>query len=393
MGPRFRNLCAGMLVALAALPASAHAIAGDVFVVDANALGPPGDGAVFRIGASGGTATAIAGPSAQFEQPTGLALDSDGTLLLTDYHAAINALYRVASTGSISTILSGNPLIQPSDVARDPSGSYVVSKFGSSDAIFRVSRRGEWSTIYAGAPLMAPTSVVVARSGAIYIADEITSDIYRIGRRSFTPVLFGDSTLIGEPEDLALSPDERTLYVANGGAGTILKVDTATGAVSSFAQIPSGSAHGLELLPDQSLLVSDASNGGRIMSVPASGSPVTPFSTDAAFEAPHDIVVEPAKCSGKTATVVGTNGADKIRGSASADVISTLGGKDMVKSFGGKDTICGGGASDRLFGGGASDKLLGQEGKDTLNGGEGRRDVCKGGRSADVGAACEKGKV
>ena len=113
------------------------------------------------------------------------------------------------------------------------------------------------------------------------------------------------------------------------------------------------------------------------------GADLGTFSADPDLNTPRGIVVEPAPCAGRIPTVVGTNAAETIRGSAFADVISTLGGKDKVKALGGKDIVCGGAGKDILLGGAGNDKLLGQAGKDVLRGGKGK-DKLKGGPGKDV---------
>jgi uncharacterized delta-60 repeat protein len=115
----------------------------------------------------------------------------------------------------------------------------------------------------------------------------------------------------------------------------------------------------------------------------------------------------PPRCGGTPATIVGTAGKDRLRGTRRADVIAALGGADTVAGGGGADLICGGGGNDRLSGGpgrdrllggpGAdrlaggpgADRLLGQAGRDTLLGGAGR-DRCLGGPARDR-SACERG--
>jgi CSLREA domain-containing protein len=94
-------------------------------------------------------------------------------------------------------------------------------------------------------------------------------------------------------------------------------------------------------------------------------------------------------CNGVTATLVGTEGADKLSGTPGADVIVALGGKDTVRGLAGKDRLCGGAGKDRLVGGGGKDRLLGEGGKDRLRGGRGK-DVCKGGPARDRAAGCER---
>ena len=65
-------------------------------------------------------------------------------------------------------------------------------------------------------------------------------------------------------------------------------------------------------------------------------------------------------CDGKVATIVGTEGADRIAGTPGADVIVGLGGRDRVDGAGGDDRVCGGGDADVLRGGAGDDRLFGQ---------------------------------
>ena len=90
----------------------------------------------------------------------------------------------------------------------------------------------------------------------------------------------------------------------------------------------------------------------------------------------------PTSCKGKTATIVGDDGPNKLSGTRAADVIAALGGNDKVSGLAGKDTICGGSGKDTLKGGKGNDKLFGQAGKDTLKGGPGK-DKLKGGAGKD----------
>ena len=78
------------------------------------------------------------------------------------------------------------------------------------------------------------------------------------------------------------------------------------------------------------------------------------------------------RCGGKRATVVGTPGRDRLRGTRRADVIVALGGDDRVVAGGGRDLVCGGAGADRLSGGAGRDRLIGGRGRDTLLGGPGR---------------------
>jgi hypothetical protein len=98
--------------------------------------------------------------------------------------------------------------------------------------------------------------------------------------------------------------------------------------------------------------------------------------------APIPLGAAAASCNRKPATIIGTDGANKLSGTPGADVIAALGGNDKVSGLAGNDVICGGGGKDSLNGGKGNDKLFGQQGKDTLKGGPGK-DKLKGGSGKD----------
>ena len=113
-------------------------------------------------------------------------------------------------------------------------------------------------------------------------------------------------------------------------------------------------------------------------------------------------------CFGKTATIVGSAGDDRLMGTAGDDVIVSLGGRDVVEAKSGDDSIClgpggdendylyeqakGGRGRDRLSGGSEDDLLAGGGGRDALHGGIGRdtffagagSDTASGGRGIDA---------
>ena len=85
-------------------------------------------------------------------------------------------------------------------------------------------------------------------------------------------------------------------------------------------------------------------------------------------------------CLGRSATIVGSSGRDRLEGTRGNDVIVGY-GKDLIIGRGGADRICGGGDNDTISGGpgadrirgqGGSDLIVGFAGNDALNGGPGR---------------------
>jgi Ca2+-binding RTX toxin-like protein len=71
------------------------------------------------------------------------------------------------------------------------------------------------------------------------------------------------------------------------------------------------------------------------------------------------VVVQSGKCKGKTATIVGTPGPDKLVGTGGADVFVGGAGKDLLIGGKGNDVVCGGKGKDKLFGQAGKDVVAG----------------------------------
>ncbi len=103
---------------------------------------------------------------------------------------------------------------------------------------------------------------------------------------------------------------------------------------------------------------------------------------------------EVPRCHGAKATIVGTDGPDRLRGTPSRDVIVGLGGDDEITGGLGNDYICGGPGSDLIHGGrgndivdggpGDRDRVIGDLGDDTVIGGPGNEDEAAGSLGIDT---------
>lgn len=85
-------------------------------------------------------------------------------------------------------------------------------------------------------------------------------------------------------------------------------------------------------------------------------------------------------CRGFAATMVGTEGANRLTGTAARDVIVALGGNDVISGADGNDVICAGPGDDRVAGG---------NGTDTVDAGLGN-DACL---TAETRISCEPGSA
>ncbi len=90
-----------------------------------------------------------------------------------------------------------------------------------------------------------------------------------------------------------------------------------------------------------------------------------------------------ATCQGQTATIMGTNGDDDLRGTVLADVVVLGPGNDKFRGRGGDDVVCGGPGRDFIYGGSGADKLDGEAGDDRIWG-EAGNDQVRGGTGNDV---------
>lgn len=110
------------------------------------------------------------------------------------------------------------------------------------------------------------------------------------------------------------------------------------------------------------------------------------------------VVPPTATCYGRAATITGTDGRDKLKGTRKVDVIVGGDGDDKISGGGRKDFICGGAGNDKLKGGAGKDRLSGEEGDDRLSGGGGvdrlngglGSDRCIGGPGRDRASNCEQ---
>jgi serralysin len=155
-----------------------------------------------------------------------------------------------------------------------------------------------------------------------------------------------------DPSDLALDAKGRLVGVGWGG-----------GRISVFRLLPNGSK-------DRTF------NGGERIVVPYGGGGETNYTVG--IQSTGRIIAfgnsgigaskrfglialrggtDRSRCLGKKATIVGTQGRDRLIGTPHRDVIAALGGADEVRGLGGPDLICGGKGRDRLFGGAGKDQV------------------------------------
>ncbi|MDO6439041.1 SMP-30/gluconolactonase/LRE family protein [Cyclobacterium sp. 1_MG-2023] len=144
-------------------------------------------------------------------------------LLFSDIPA--NTIFKLEPTGEITSFRK--PSHNSNGLTYDKEGNLIIAEH-SGRKIGKLSPEGNYSTLvdkYKGTQLNSPNDVIVDSQGAIYFTDppygrpkDATDTLSFNGVYKFSN---GELELIADnlyrPNGIALSPDERSLYVANSG--------------------------------------------------------------------------------------------------------------------------------------------------------------------------------
>ena len=128
-----------------------------------------------------------------------------------------------------------------------------------------------------------------------------------------------------------------------------------------------------------------ASSSPATPSPPSSpGTPAVPSSTTTSSPSESPPASPPVRCDGLVATLIGTEGADRLVGTRRRDVIVSLSGDDWIDGGRGSDVICAGGGRDSVVGGYGGDWIDGGGGDDHIAAAEGNDAWVNGGPGDDL---------
>jgi DNA-binding beta-propeller fold protein YncE len=363
-------LVAAMLALALFATSTAFGKKGDIIVGDSN------NATVYRVNPNTGGKTVVS-DDPRLARPNDVVFGRDGTIYVADYGSGGEepAVFSINPRTGATDVVSEDPRFgTPDGIAMAPSGDLYVTDLDANSAtdqpaLFRIHLPSGATSAVSTDPLLdgGPIGVVVPPNGAPIVGEsQVIAQVDPVSGAATTISDDGDGLLGGE--GLARGPDG-TLYFIDYSSGAGLEVvDPNTGQVSSpFGPLPQYDGYGLTYDFHHRIVFGD---GADLYSINLRNGDVDTIAED--FGYPEGSEVEPPKCKGKTATIVGSTKKDKLKGSKFKDVIATLGGKDKVNAKGGNDIVCGGKGKDKLKGGQGRDKLFGQAGKDKLNGGPGK---------------------
>lgn len=278
-----RRGLAPALVALACLavaPATAQSAPGDIAIADeGNWFGS--SGRVLRL-PSGGSPSLLAG-GAPLSDPWAVAVVAGGALLVAD--AGAEAVFSIAPSGTVDTVVEGHGLQDPVGIALAPDGKAYVSDRQRDEVLRLDLATGALSHV---ADLRNATGLAMDKAGKLLVTDGIALRRIDPGTGAITTVAAGAP--LDDPRDVAVQQDG-TLYVA--GDRQVVRVNPATGAKSVLAAGPPLSdPRAIDIAPDGDLVVADGRYaGGTVIHVDRATGAKSILASGGAFRVPSGIAV------------------------------------------------------------------------------------------------------
>ncbi|MDF2693817.1 MAG: uncharacterized protein K0S65_2200 [Labilithrix sp.] len=220
-------------------------------VADEDNIGFLRQTAIYKVSAAGGAITKLF-QGDPLVAPFGISISNDGqTLYIADTGAVTSEersdgrVYSLSVSGGAPTPLAGTDGLAPGGIEVMGDALFITGKKDGKPGLYKTGFGGGAVTpVAAGEMFVDPSGVAVARSGEAYVVDSgsavhgaALASVVKVFADGRTEVVI-DGLSVGHPAGIALSNDERTIYVSgfDPGKGTdvVFTVDAATRAVGQF---------------------------------------------------------------------------------------------------------------------------------------------------------------
>ena len=205
---------------------------------------------------------------ARFDRPSGVAVSAQGLIYVADNDNC--TIRKVTAAGVVNTVAGAagqfgsadGPALDarfsyPSGVAVDSAGNVYISdqhnhtirRLGTDGVVSTIAGSPDETGWFDGAGAAArfefPRNVAVGGDGVVYVADEWSHTLRRIGAQNVVTTLIGNRGVFSDPSGIALDAAQN-LYVADTMNHTVRKI-TPAGVISTIAGAPgqAGSADGV----------------------------------------------------------------------------------------------------------------------------------------------------
>ena len=191
----------------------------------------------------------------RFEWPTSVDVEPGGALLLVEN--GLRRLVRISPSGRVTEIAA---FAKPYAVRRAPSGSTFVT---DGPNLLRIDGTNAPVRVASADVDIGP--VTVAPNGDVWFATD--KAIFVLGGGEGTPAQVAPTAQLSGPHGIAIARDGSVL-VADTGNHRILRIDPATGAISTFASL--GTPRGMDVAADGTVYVVDGA-ANRVVHLSATG--------------------------------------------------------------------------------------------------------------------------
>ena len=317
----WRFICALAAAVVLGIPASASGAAGDIVV------GNYSSGEVTRLAPDGSSSEVIA-TGAPLDGPYGLDFGPDALYVANS--SSEPGVYRILPGSTIAQVAAiGMPVQQPARHRVRPHGAAYVAE--DALGIVRADVGAMTATTYRSDPdFDVAYALAIAPDRTVFVSD--VDEVLRIDPVSkdvTTAATIPDSPLAGSPSVTGIErAPSGLLYAYDDGEARVISINPGSGAVDTVASggnLDAGSVYNIAIEPKGTLVMGNTSSDRIVrVNLQTGAQSLIPGT----FTNTEGIAVEPPRCRGKLATIVGSTKADVLRGSTFPDVIASLGGND-----------------------------------------------------------------